>query len=826
MKVIDNWQKGIFGTLITCLFTSGLALPTFAQVISDRTTRTIVNPNGNKFTILNGTEKGQNLFHSFSNFSVPTGGSATFNLINTPNITTIFSRVTGGSASHIDGLIQTINSNYPVSLFLMNPEGIIFGKNAALNIGGSFVGTTANSIKFADGVEFSAVNASAPPLLTMSVPIGLQMGNNPGKISVEGTGYGLNITDILSPIIRTPSSTQLKVEPGKTLALIGGNLNLHGATLTAETGHIELGSLGSSELVDLISTTQGYKLGYGNVQSFGDIRVAQKSLLDVSGVNAGSVQVQGKQIQFTDGSLLLAQNNGHLPGGNLHIQATESINLIGAVSGVRSETWQQGNGSNINVITPQLNLYDGGILSSNTYGVSNSGNIQVHAQNVKISGLSPNDATGSFTNTSTFGAGNAGNIFIQGDSLLVSYGGGVSSVSRGVGSSGEIVVRNQDTTVQSSNTSPFGTRIASVTFNVGNAKSLTIDTARLKVIDGASVGTSSYVIGHAGDVKINATDFVEVSGYNPLTPSAINSSALILNPFLQERFGLTEYKLTADAGTIDLTTPNLILKNQGTVTVTNQGNGDAGSLKINANSIQLKNQAFIEAKTESGNGGNIDLQVGSSLLLSDKSQITSTAGGNGNGGNITINSPIILGRENGDIVANAFQGKGGNININTQGILGLEYRSQLTQENDITASSQFGVNGTVNVNTIGVDPNSSLVELPANITDPSQQITTGCADNSGSSFVATGRGGIPQNPTEERRTNVYKDLSLHTWFDVRDISTYRKPGVVNSQLPTSPENIVQATAWHRNHQGQIKLVASKIPTQLQPFVTCAPISKN
>ncbi|MHC5917663.1 MAG: filamentous hemagglutinin N-terminal domain-containing protein, partial [Nostoc sp.] len=135
-----------------------------AQVTSDGTTNTIVNPNGNNFTILNGIAKGNNLFHSFSNFSVPTGGSARFDLINTPNITTIFSRVTGRNVSNIDGLISTLNSSNPVSLFLMNPAGIIFGANARLDIGGSFVGTTANSINFSDGVEFSATNPGATPL--------------------------------------------------------------------------------------------------------------------------------------------------------------------------------------------------------------------------------------------------------------------------------------------------------------------------------------------------------------------------------------------------------------------------------------------------------------------------------------------------------------------------------------------------------------------------------------------------------------------------------------------------------------------------------------
>ncbi|WP_442936143.1 two-partner secretion domain-containing protein [Nostoc sp.] len=791
-----------------------------AQITPDSTLNTTVSQSGNNFTITNGNRAGNNLFHSFSQFSVPSNGSAFFN--NAADVQNIFSRVTGGSASNIDGLIK---ANGSANLFLLNPSGIIFGANAQLNIGGSFIGTTANSIKFGDGVEFSAINPQANPLLSINVPIGLQMGNNPSSIEVQGTGHALTITSNLTPLIRTPSPTKLQVQPGKTLALVGGNLNLNGATLNAETGQIELGSLGGSGLVTLVPNTQGYTLGYEKGQSFGDIQLAQKSLLNVSGVNAGSVQLQGRKIKFTDGSLVLTTNLGNLPSGDIHLQASEAIDIIGTTSDAKIRSWIRsealgiGTGANIYIITPRLTLQEGSGLNNTAFGVANSGKIQIEASAIELSGSSPLNPSGVTSITTTArGTGTAGDISVNSDSLLVSNGAALSSITFGQGSSGQVNIRNRETTVRGDNPAGLYSNISVLTYGTGSAKTLTLDTARLQVLDGGVVAGTSFSIGNGGDIKVNATESIQISGRSRLNQSSINSSVLKSEPLIRKLFGLADI-LTANAGNVSVTTPNLILQDGGTLSVTNQGTGNGGNLNITADRIQLKNQGLIQAQTESGNGGNIDLQVEKLLLIRDRSQITATAGGSGDGGNININAPIVAGLENSDIIANAVKGRGGNIQIATQGIIGLQYRPQITAENDITASSQFGVSGTVQINHVGIDPNSGLVELPANVTDPSQQIASGCSANQGSRFVATGRGGVPQNPSQD----VTSD---RTWSDMRDISAFYQTQPIQAQTPKAPETLVQATSWHRNAQGKIEMVAANSSSQISPTLTCAAAPQN
>ena len=199
-----------------------------AQVTTDNTVDTQVDRNGSVSEITGGETRGDNLFHSFEDFSVPANSEASFN--NANNISNIFSRVTGNNISNINGTIRTNDA----SLFLINPSGILFGAGAKLDLGGgSFYGSTADSILFEDG-EFSATDLDNPPLLTVNAPIGLSFRDNPAEITNRSVNDDLG----------------LEVAPEANISLIGGDINLEGGLITAPMGRIELGGLAESGTIE------------------------------------------------------------------------------------------------------------------------------------------------------------------------------------------------------------------------------------------------------------------------------------------------------------------------------------------------------------------------------------------------------------------------------------------------------------------------------------------------------------------------------------------------------------------------------------------------
>ncbi len=782
-----------------------------AQVIPDNTVGTQVTQTGAVFAINNGTRSGNNLFHSFSQFSVPINGSAIFN--NAPDVQNIFSRVTGSQLSNIDGILKTQGS---ANLFLMNPSGIIFGPNAQLQLGGSFLGTTATAIKFADGIEFNTVNETSA-LLSVKVPIGLQMGSNPGSIQVNGTGHSLaSPSTTATPYFPTRPIAGLKVQPGKTLALVGGPIDLVGGALTAERGRVELSSLGTLETAALDVSTPLWKLNSNATQKFTDITLSKQSIVDVSGTGAGSIQVQGQRIRLTDGSVLFVQNRGIAPAGDIQIRS-DLLEIMGGVastnirSAIINET-RAGNSGNISVITRQFNLMNGGSLFSRSFGLGFSGNIDVKAsESVKIAGfLVENPELGSTIGTVSFSplvTGRSGNIKISTPVLSLQDGGIVTATTFGNAPAGNLTINADRIEVMGRNPKLFASQIASTALGAGNAGNIIINTGSLLVKKQGTIDTSSSNNGDAGSIIINARESIEIgqqsaigSGVAPNSPELIAALKLPLQP-------------RGNAGSIIINAPIVQVRDQGRIAVSNKGLGNSGKVSITADQILLDRNAQITGATVLGEGGNVILNS-QALILRQGSRITSTAGGAGNGGNITIDSPIIVGLEDSDIIANAVQGKGGNIQITTQSIFGLEYRTALTPENDITASSEFGINGNVEVNTIGINPANALNALPIDVVDSSRQIADRCGNAKGGSLVATGRGGMPQGPTK-------KTGSDRTWHDLRPQTTSYSATPVAIVNPI--ESLIEASAIEVDESGAIALVtATPLGTRIahQTAATC------
>lgn len=225
------------GCVIATTLTGAMAIPALAQpILEDSTLSTHVSSTDDiNFTITDGDRVGNNLFHSFEAFSVPNTGSAVFD--NPAAITNIISRITGNTPSRIEGVISTKGT---ANLFLINPHGILFEENAQLDIGGSFIGSTAESLEFADGTIFSAI-APTPALLTISTPTGLQLGAASQAIQVNDNGYDFLPTSQAISLVDSASGLQLTT--GNTFALVGSDIRFMGGIIAAPAGRLELGSV-------------------------------------------------------------------------------------------------------------------------------------------------------------------------------------------------------------------------------------------------------------------------------------------------------------------------------------------------------------------------------------------------------------------------------------------------------------------------------------------------------------------------------------------------------------------------------------------------------
>ena len=736
-----------------------------AQVIPDRTlpNNSQVTPLGNANVVTEGTTAGSNLFHSFEQFSISQGDLVLFE--NALDIENIFSRVTGESISNIEGAIR---ANGSANLFLINPNGIIFGPDARLDLGGSFFGSTAESVVFDDGREFSATETEKNPILKISVPIGLRFEDNSGDITVRGTGSNLQFSPS-EPFTRDNSINGFSVEPNKTLALVGGNLILEGGVVSAELGRIELGGV-KKGTVDLNLTNLEEVLSYENVPSFKNILLSQKALVDAG----DSIQLQGSNITVTDGSLVFLQNANSSPG-SLEINATETLTLeeISADRGafddvpnssLRTETVGQGNRVNIDISSKNIIIRNGAGIFSRNYTSNPGGSLSISASE-SIQLVNNSNAI-----ASNFSTGKASDINIETRLLELQDGGSISSISRGTGDSGNVtinavdsikLINSQEFIDDNSESDTALTSLSSTTFSDGNAGNLIINTPELLIGEKSGIATSTFSSGNAGNVEIAASESVQVTGL-------ISSSSVIADPITQEIFNVPSVP-SGSTGGVNINTERLSLTDGGIIRVINEGKGNAGVVQIDSELINLNGNSSITANTASGNGGNIN-----------------------------INTDNLIALDNSDITANSFGGNGGNIDIDAEGVF-LSFNSQ------IDANSKFGIDGTVQINAPNITLQPELEQLELKLVNIDEAIASSCLARSSQqgSFTIDGNGGLPKNPNSN-----YSDANFSLTGVGSLTTTTKQPSETRESYRQSNYSTIPAQKMVQTESGRIFLVAA------------------
>lgn len=676
-----------------------------AQIVPDDTLgaeRSRLTSQGDKERIEGGAVRGSLLFHSFSEFNVNGGQQVYF--ANPAAISNILTRVTGRNHSDILG---TLGVEGRANLFLLNPNGIVFGPHARLNVAGSFTATTADSI-WLDRYEFSAINPQAP-LLTINLASGLQYGRNAPERVIENQG-------------------NLAVGTGQQLSLLGGTVR-HSGSLIAPGGLVEL----SGDRVEL-SGTVDTRAANGTVGTFlldpKDILIqadtptsgatisaalaANKVVLQADNditVDDDIASSSGNDLTFLSGrSLTVAPNRLILlNGGNL----TARINDETAIAANRDPGIAQfvmaagsqilTNGGNLDISsgsfgqTSQINTAKGiirtasatgkgGNLTLSALGDVTTGLLDTGSSTSRGGNLSVSSTGGTITTTESLATDSvtqAGDIFLtaagdidvtrsitanalgQAGNLSLTAGGDLNLTSNGFirggtptfGTTGNIAsvgARSGSISLTSGGTlSGQDVRVANIVTGSSPGKE-TIIKARSILLDRSSILALTNSSGRSGDVQVNAAKDVVLWDSNIATNANDNTSG--------------------DAGDLTLNTQSLsIIRTPGIVlpfrgvgvgTTTDEGSsGNSGNLIINASeSVELVGDqpgAYVINPA----------RVVANLLGTASTAISTVALGSGNSGNLTIDTQRLVTRDGASISTFPLVGQGGDLTINASEIL-------------------------------------------------------------------------------------------------------------------------------------------------------------
>jgi filamentous hemagglutinin family protein len=436
-----------------------------------------------------GRQVGANLFHSLDKLNLETGETAEFS--GPSSVSRVITRITGGP-SNINGTLRCTIPN--ADFYLINNAGVVFGPDAAIDISGSFIVTTADHLRLTDGTKFTAAPSSQDPLLTTAAPAAFGfLGKPPATASI------------------TINGTKLSVPDQKVLTLVGGDIHLTGATIAVPQGRVNLISAASAG--EVVLDAAAVLAPTADTSSFPALGTmdAVSSTVSVDGDRAGRISAQAGAFRLTDTSISSASSKG--AGEGIDITAGSLLTLVR--SSIESDTSGEGQSGPISIISTAMSLSDGAIVEAKTIAGGSSGPITIDTSNaLLIDGVNKSTTCGIISLADDPATGDSGPMKIHAKGLTVAHGGVIQSITTGRGNAGDLSLLVDDAIVVDRSGSPGFTGIFSESRGVksGTAGNLSIRATDLTVENGAYVAVSTFGLGAGGKLNVTLEGSLVVDG--------------------------------------------------------------------------------------------------------------------------------------------------------------------------------------------------------------------------------------------------------------------------------------------------------------------------
>ncbi|MDJ0687514.1 MAG: filamentous hemagglutinin N-terminal domain-containing protein [Xenococcaceae cyanobacterium MO_188.B32] len=714
---------GILGSL------GNFPSPVLAQITPDSSLgneKSVVTPNvfsdkGLIDRIDGGAIRSNALFHSFQDFNVNQGQQVYF--ANPEVINNIFSRVTGVNASEIFGTLGVLGN---ANLYLINPNGILFGTDAQLDVRGSFVGSTSNSLVFDNGYNFSAVNPDAPPLLAVTGSQGLSSWLPPTSGNIASTGklsVGENLTlagntlDLQGELqaggdLTLQATDILTIRDNATnpfIAAAGNELLLQGDR-TLDIFALNHPDSGLYSLSDLVLRSDDRVIGDAHFFAGGNFRVEQ---LDGS---PGILTSPNDPIVRANGDVIFDSYTG----ASLHILAGGSVEI--------GEITIEGSDTEENSLQEQVILSD----SSTTVNIDGNAeptlDIRAGTLAVNTPGLIPNAPDGLTEPPTTDGTGTNANINIE----SINNPGGLVFLSNqyqpNTELSGDIGVGSVSTATDPTSGLDGGSVVmdsrGGITFNDINVSGAEFDTF-----------FTSNVGGNGGDVTLLAQNDIFMPFPSTIISDGLRGGNITLfsnTAIIHENAPLGSFQNLIRSDTFDhikggdirLTAPSMAIESE---IFTNIEDGEGGDIFLTADSLVADQSTIATFVFGSGTGGNTIVKT-DSLALTTAAQIGSVNSSfiGGQGGNVVVEANSISAEDGGQILSVTFGlGNAGDINVTARDISLSGFRSE-----DLTVSFGFdnfsptAIRSSVDENSEGNSGNVTIATDTLSITDGAAVQTT------------------------------------------------------------------------------------------------------